>query len=102
MISFITPEDQFPLTDKCKEWAKKIAKLHAQFTEAKILEALEKRFGELPSAEDIAAHCVGVRDHEGTTHYIWVDKKPEVGEHIDLSNPLCVIAPPQFGGPMSL
>lgn len=95
MISFIDPAEQVT------SWTGEIVSIHSQFTEAKILESLEKRFGELPSAEDIKAHCFGLRDESGTTTFIWSDKRPEMGEHIDLSNPLCVIAPPEFGGPMS-
>jgi hypothetical protein len=37
-----------------------------------------------------------MKDKEGVTHYIWMDKKPEVGEHVDMSDVLCSIAPPKF------
>ena len=76
MISLINPEDQFHAPDPTVE----ILKAHMQFTEARIMDALIARFGELPSPEDIAAHCIGVRGEDGVTHFIWVDKKPEIGD----------------------
>jgi hypothetical protein len=92
MICFINPEDQFHAPNTTAA----IMKAHMQFTEARIMDALVARFGELPSREDIVAHCVGMKDEEGVIHYVWVDKKPEVGEHVDMSDVLCSIAPPKL------
>ena len=92
MISLINPEDQFHAPDPTAA----IMKAHMQFTEARIMDALIARFGELPSPEEIRAHCMGATDEDGVTHFVWLDKKPEVGEHVDLSNALCSIAPPKF------
>ena len=38
-------------------------------------------------------------DEDGVTHYVWVDTKPEIGDTVDLSNPLCSIAPPKIFNP---
>ena len=92
MISLVNPEDQFHAPDPTAA----ILKAHMQFTEARIMDALIARFGELPSPEEIRTHCMGATDEDGVTHFVWLDKKPEVGEHVDLSNALCSIAPPKF------
>ena len=93
MISFINPEDQFHTE---VDMLAAIQKAHMQFTEARLMDALIARFGELPPPEEIAAHCMKVIDHKKVSHYLWLDKKPKVGEKVDLSNPLCVIAPPKI------
>jgi hypothetical protein len=95
MISLINPEDHFHAPDPTAA----IMKAHMQFTEARIMEALIACFGELPSPEDIRAHCMGATDEDGVTHYVWVDVKPEIGDTVDLSNPLCSIAPPKIFTP---
>ena len=101
MISFHTPESDFPFTREnlmsIEDTASAITKAHMQFTEARLMEALIARFGELPSHEDIAAHCMKVTDHENVTHFLWFDdEKPKHGEKIDLSVALCRIAPPKI------
>jgi len=93
MISLINPEDQFQLDTA------QVQKAHMQFTEARLMDALIARFGELPSREDIAAHCMRVIDHENVSHYVWFDAKPGIGEKVDVSNPLCSIAPPKIFTP---
>ena len=97
MISLINPEDQFQLDTA--PIAAQIQKAHMQFTEARLMDALIARFGEPPSREDIAAHCMRVIDHENVSHYVWLDVKPEVGEHVDMSNVLVSIAPPATFNP---
>lgn len=92
MISLINPEEQFELTTISHE----LQKAHAQFTEARLMEALIARFGELPPEEEIIAHCMCVIDADNVSHYCWFDVKPKVGEKVDLSNPLCSIAPPKI------
>lgn len=78
-----------------------VHKAHLQFTEARLMEALIARFGKLPSDEEIAAHCMKVIDHDHTTHFVWFDVKPGVGEHVDMSGLLCSVAPPQIYTPKS-
>lgn len=97
MISLINPEDQFPIDTASMEAA--IQKSHAQFTEAGLMGALIERFGEMPSREEIAAHCMRVIDHENVSHYVWLDVKPKVGEKVDMSNVLVSIAPPAIFNP---
>lgn len=97
MISFLPPEDYRPLFDTAPI-AAQIAKAHAQFSEAALLDALIARFGELPPIEVIAAQCMKVIDHENVTHFVWFDgEKPKIGETPDMSGLLCSIAPPKFG-----
>jgi DNA-binding response OmpR family regulator len=96
MISIIAYDDLSVLCN-AETVAQKIQKLHLQFTEARLMEALIARFGELPSNEDIAAHCLKVIDPDHTTHYVWFDgEKPKLGEKPDMSGLLCSIAPPKI------
>lgn len=96
MISLISDEHLEILRDT-ETAAQKIAKAHMQFIEARLMDALIARFGELPSREEIAAHCLRVIDNENVSHYLWFDgEKPKHGEKVDLSNPLVSIAPPKI------
>lgn len=97
MISFIHESEQAP-------WSDKIAKLHAEFTDRKITEALTLMFGQMPSFEDIVAHCQCFIDADNVSHYVWFENgKPAWvnGETVNLSQAFLSIAPPQFGGPMN-
>lgn len=95
MISLINPEDQFHAPDPTAA----ILKAHIQFTEARLMDALIARFGELPPPEEIRKHCMKVIDSENVAHYCWFDVKPKQGETVDLSNVLCSIAPPKIFTP---
>lgn len=92
MISFLTPESDFP------DISAAVMKAHAQFTEARLMEALIARFGELPSSEDIATHCKCFVDPDNVSHYLWFDVVPDfkVGGYVDLEQAFCVIAPPKI------
>ena len=98
MISLITYEEAAMLRS-LPSIADALIKAHLQFTEARLMEALIARFGKLPSDEEIAAHCMKVIDHDHTTHFVWFDVKPGVGEHVDMSGLLCSIAPPKIFTP---
>ena len=97
MIHLLSPEDQFPDTGKCQEWSNKIAKAYNEFTTLKIQEALITKFGFIPSTKEIVKHMYCVIDKDQNHHYLWLDKKPEVGDTLDMSQCLCVIEPPKFG-----
>lgn len=96
MISFIHDSEQFFDTAPA---ASTIHKAYMQLTETRLMDALIARFGELPSPEDIVAHCMRVIDPENVSHYVWLDVKPKVGEHVDMSNVLVSIAPPKIFTP---
>ena len=98
MISLITYEDA-ALLRSLPSITDQVHKLHMQFTEARLKEALIARFGELPPVEEISAHCLCVIDHENVSHFMWFDVKPAVGECIDVSGALCSIAPPKIYTP---
>lgn len=95
MISFLEPESNFAKFNT-QDVAAAIRKAHMQFTEARLMDALIARFGELPSREEIEAHCCCVYDPDNVAHYIWFDVKPQIGEEVDMSNPLVSIAPPKY------
>lgn len=81
MISLLTPEDQFPSPE--------------QTVNHLILEALVKKFGEVPPLDVIEQHLVQVQETGGTTHYVWLDKEPEVGDNIDMSQVVLTIPAPK-------
>lgn len=95
MISFLDDSEAFDTAPV----GYAIAAAHKQFTEAKLTEALLARFGKLPSDEEIARHVMCVITHDNVSYYIWVEEKPKVGEKVDLTEPLCVIAPPAIFNP---
>jgi len=97
MISLINPEDQFPAD--MQAIAADIAKAHAQFTHGKIMDALIARFGEMPTPEQVSNHVICAVDQDKVSHYVWVEKRPVVGEELDLSDVLCSIAPPDIFNP---
>ena len=97
MISFIHESEQAFDTVPI---AAAIHKAHMQFTEARLLDALIARFGELPSREDIAAHCLRVIDHENVSHYLWFEgEKPGPGDTVDVSTAFVSIAAPKIYDP---
>lgn len=101
MISLIDPSEYAMLADT-QSVAQQIAKLHAEFTDRKIYEALFAKFGYIPTHEDIVAHCQCFVDHENVSHYVWYDgAKPNVpiGEKVDLSQAFLSIAPPEIFNP---
>lgn len=89
MICFLHPEN-LVLTAPAED----NAKTHAQHTNGLILDALFKKFGELPPLDEIAKHVLCVYDEQHTAHYVWLDNTNiEVGAQIDMSNVLVSIAP---------
>jgi hypothetical protein len=100
MISFIHPEDQFTPPVDIQSIADQIHKQNMQFHEDTVMQALIDKFGKLPTAEEIAKHLTKVIETNGNiTHYVWTEKKPEIGETIDMSQVICSIAPPQIFNP---
>lgn len=90
MISLIHYEDQSDI----------ITKTHKEFTNMKLIDALTKKFGTIPSMDEIAKHVLQVvEEATGVSHYVWVDRKPEIGESIDMSCILCSIEPPNLTPP---
>lgn len=92
MISFIDS------TEQTVTWSEE---MHTRFTEAKITEAWEARFGKTPTKEDILNHVVGLHKENGTITYIWLEE-PDLddwGYSIE-DKILCIIAPFSTGGPM--
>ena len=97
MISLIHPEDHF--AHDTQSMANKIAKAHMEFTNQKLHEALVLKFGHLPPLDEIVSHVVCAVDQDNVSHYVWVETKPKLGEHIDMSDVLCSIAPPKIFNP---
>ena len=91
MISFLDHESP-PIPDQ-------IAKAHDQFINARLMEALIERFGEMPPLEEITEHLVCAVDTDHVKHFVWCDVKPVMGEMLDMSGILCSIKPPSIYNP---